>query len=339
MVPSMKNYTDTAYFAHEDSVLEGFEYFFEHYKKGNKKKHTWLDPIRIMRGSGTSIKGMFRRLKIIFKHKNDLFRGRNECFSDLESYYKELEENNQIDNNLEKLNSFPNKALWNELKDFIGNKWNDVIIGFTELPSQLIFKNKMVLFKNVIIVGQEMKKDMIDDAPEVLAGNEAMRVYSSLGLIVNEIARWLREKGIKSQSNHPLGGLVSTPPLAGKAGLGWQGKQGCLITPEFGPRLRLAPIFIQNKIFEFTDNDEHKWIEKQCKTCELCEKNCPTQAIYSQRKNSISKIPDFGHTNTCIDREKCFPYFNETVGCSVCLKVCPFSIGPKTYDKLKKTYN
>jgi epoxyqueuosine reductase QueG len=47
------------------------------------------------------------------------------------------------------------------------------------------------------------------------------------------------------------------PPLAEKAGMGRQRKQGCLITPEFGPRQRLAPIFIEKNIFEYTDNKEH----------------------------------------------------------------------------------
>ena len=36
-----------------------------------------------------------------------------------------------------------------------------------------------------------------------------------------------------------------------------------------------------------------------------------------------------------IDREKCFPYFFKTVGCSVCIKVCPFAKGKQAYEKLK----
>ena len=51
-----------------------------------------------------------------------------------------------------------------------------------------------------------------------------MRIYNSLGLAVNDIARWLRNKhDIRCQSNHPLGGLVNTPPFSRKGRVGLAG--------------------------------------------------------------------------------------------------------------------
>jgi epoxyqueuosine reductase QueG len=195
----------------------------------------------------------------------------------------------------------------------------------------------MVLFRHALVFMQEMNKDKIDTAPGIKAGDETIRIYAELGEAVADIADWLRSKGIRSQAVHPLGGLVVTPPLAGKAGLGGQGMHGFLITPEFGPRQRLAPIFIEGKLFEYTDNDEHIWIEQYCKNCRICQKECPTDAILDERVISVENIPGFGALKTCIDREKCFPYFAETLGCSICVKVCPFSNGKETYEKLKNT--
>ncbi len=86
------------------------------------------------------------------------------------------------------------------------------------------------------------------------AGVETIRVYAKLGKAMNDIARWLRSKGIKCQPNHPVGGLVLFPALAAKAGMGWQRKMGLLITPEFGVRQRLAAIFIDKAYFKFTDS-------------------------------------------------------------------------------------
>jgi epoxyqueuosine reductase QueG len=180
-----------------------------------------------------------------------------------------------------------------------------------------------------------MQKDAIDQAPHLEAGEEVMRIYASLGKIVNEIAKWLRDQGIKAQSDHPFGGLVCTPPLAGKAGMGWIGRNGCLITPEFGPLVRIAPIFVQGKIFSYMDKLNHQWIEEYCKKCRLCEKNCPGNAIFSEKKMSIPDIPGIGSMRTCIDREKCFPYFNKDMGCSICIKVCPFSKGQNMYHRFK----
>jgi len=313
--------------SHPNSPQEGFEYFFKSY--GGKS------PMQ-MRG----ISGTFRFVRVFAKFGRKLMRGRKKSYEDLIPYLSDLEQNGEYTEESkvqEFLKTYPNKSLWLELQEYAKRKWDIIKIGFTELPSELIFRNIAVLFRYALVFMQEMKKDKIDKAPEIEAGEETMRIYAELGEAVADMADLLRSKGIRSQAVHPLGGLVCTPPLAGKAGMGGQGMQGCLITPEFGPRQRLAPIFIEGKIFEYTDNNEHDWIEKYCDTCKNCQKNCPAEAIYDERIISIKNIPGIGATKTCIDKDKCFPFFGKSLGCSICIKVCPFSGGPKTYQALKKT--
>jgi Pyruvate/2-oxoacid:ferredoxin oxidoreductase delta subunit len=313
--------------SHLNSQQEGFEYFFQKFGGGS--------PMQIRGRSG-----MLRFIRVFVKYGRKLMKGRSKSYKDIEAYLLDLEENGRYSSKTkiqEILNTYPNKRLWLELQDYARNKWDIVKIGFTHLPQELIFKDKMVLFQHALIFMQEMKKEKIDQAPGIEAGDETMRVYASLGEAVADIAEWLRSKGIRSQAVHPLGGLVCTPPLAGKAGIGGQGRQGCLITPEFGPRQRLAPIFIEEKIFDYTDNNEHKWIQNYCKTCGNCQKNCPADAIYDEKIASIEFVSGIGAMRTCIDRDKCFPYFGKTLGCSICIKVCPFSGGPKTYEALKKS--
>ncbi len=93
--------------------------------------------------------------------------------------------------------------------------------------------------------------------------------------------------------------------------VGWQGHNGLLITPQFGQRQRIAPIFIKSKVFEFTDNRKHVWIEDFCNICRKCEKACPPQAIYSNKKTSTKNVSGLCQTRTCIDRTKCYPQFNK----------------------------
>ena len=234
------------------------------------------------------------------------------------------------------LDSFPNLKVWQSLSDYAMEKWR-VKLGFTEVPAELIFRDKAILFKYALVAIQEMDKEKINTAPALDAGEEVLAVYNTLGLAVNDIARWLRkEYDIHCQANHPLGGLVNTVPLAVKAGLGWYGSNGLLITPEYGQRQRIAPIFIGDPIFKFTDSDQHKWIETYCAICRRCEKACPTGAILTQKIYHNEKIEGIGPARTCIDREKCYPYFNETLGCSICVKVCPFSRANGSYEHLKK---
>jgi ferredoxin len=315
-------YPDLVYSAHPDSVQEGFEYL-----------HTARSDLRPSMGEHLTNANPKRRMDIpiqakgnMIKIRSDIQKGSSQSWEDIEPYFDELE-----------ATPFePKPGLWDELKKMVGKTWDDVRLGFTELPQQMIFRGKFTLFRYALIVSQEMKKDRIDYAPGFQAGQEVMRVYGSLGLVVNDIARWLRKHSVRCQSNHPMGGLTNTPSLAGKAGMGWQGHSGLLVTPEYGPRVRLAPVFIEHKIFEFTDNREHDWIEEYCELCKLCAKACPIQAINPKKNVAIDNVPGVDAMRTCIDRESCFEYFNKTMGCSVCVKVCPFSNGGDVYKQLKR---
>jgi len=326
----IKKYPNQVILATSDAKLGGYDLL---YSNDEKKEAI---PKRI---SDIGIPNGLKIAKIMIKAAPSILKTKSKDFKDIEPYLNALEENGEIVSDHNILSTYPNKELWTRLQEYSWETWK-VKIGFTKLPRQLIFKGKGVLFPYTLVCIQEMSKEKIDLAPEIEASGEYARVYGTLGEAVNGIARWLRMNyNINCQSNHPHGGLVNTPPIAGKAGMGWQGRNGLLITPEFGQRQRIAPIFIEEKIFEYTDNQNHRWIEEYCKLCGKCKKACPTQAIYDKKIISIEDVPGIGATRTCIDFVKCRPYFNKTMGCAVCIKVCPFSQGIEVYDKLKHFVN
>ncbi|NHJ47435.1 MAG: epoxyqueuosine reductase [Asgard group archaeon] len=192
-------------------------------------------------------------------------------------------------------------------------------IGFTKLPHHLVFKDKAVLFENAIVLTMEMDKDRIAIAPHRKTVKMIMQTYNKLGIVANKIASYLRDKGYAAQASHPLGGVVLYPPLAKEAGLGWFGRHGLLITPEFGARVRLAAVFTNIPNLPFATENKHSWIPKYCATCGKCIKNCPPKAIREQ-----SVLLENGLKSHTIS-DKCFPYFAQNYGCTVCIKVCPFS--------------
>ena len=180
------------------------------------------------------------------------------------SQYRKLSENIQVPE--EAYAHIDGDELWKELNNYAKEKWGIEKIGFTQIPRDIIIKGNHILYKYALVFIMEMRKKQIDEAPHALAGFETIRIYNELGKAVLDIGSWLRKKGIRCQPNHPLGGLVSYVPLAGKAGLGWQGMNGLLITPEFGQRQRIAPIYIKHPIFSFTDPNakNYSWIERYC---------------------------------------------------------------------------
>lgn len=320
--------------AKDDAPLEGFAYFAskEYRKKLGKRGNLFTDKFRSM-----SPRNFPKFFKIMASNVIGIMGARRRSFTDISTYTESLKKNGQNKVSKSKyLQSYPNEALWQALSEYAWEKWR-VSFGFTEVPQEIIFRGKAILFKYALVAIQEMDRQKIDTAPGLSAGEEVLSVYNSLGVAVNDIARWLRKNhAIRCQANHPLGGLVNTVPLAVKAGLGWSGSNGLLITPEYGQRQRIAPIFIEEPIFQYTDSNEHQWIEKYCALCGRCRKACPTGAILEKKVLGSEKIGNIGYQRTCIVREKCYPYFNETLGCSICVRVCPFSRADGTYERLKK---
>ncbi|NVM30885.1 MAG: epoxyqueuosine reductase [Candidatus Helarchaeota archaeon] len=218
------------------------------------------------------------------------------------------------------------EEFWNNLKVHAKSLGID-LIGFTEVDEYYIFEEEMVGYRvknkvldNAIVLGMEMKKEAINQAPEPPAGNEAMRVYADLGAATVKLAEHLREKGFRAQAFHPFGGPVLYPPMAEKAGLGEIGVNGLLITREFGPSLRLSTIATDAGPLPETKPSAMR-VKDFCKNCGACVKKCPGNAILAFDEKIIREN---GKYLTSIDSEKCFPHFFKTYGCSICIKTCPF---------------
>lgn len=330
----IKEYPDQVHLALDGADQEGFEYFgCDIYTSKPGTKSPSIKNKLVQLGPKKAPK----MLKMMTHHMPKMMKGINGSYGDAENMVKELEMGHAIvAEGHPLLDSYPNADIWNELVNYAWDTWK-VKIGFTTMPDELIFKGKGVLYNYSLVCIQEMDKEAIDQAPEMECGNEVMNIYATLGIAINDIANWLRDHyNVNCHSNHPLGGLVNNIPLAVKAGMGYFGHNGLLITKEFGQRQRVAPIFIENKFFDYTDSDEHEWIADFCKTCRKCERNCPTGAILSEKIVIDQELEGIGNRKTSINREKCFPYFNKTMGCAICIKVCPFSKADGTYEKLKK---
>lgn len=204
-------------------------------------------------------------------------------------------------------------------------------IGYTDVPRELIFQDKGIVYDKAIICVMEMDEDKIAKAPGVETVSAVIDVYGRLGNAINDLTAFLRKRGYEAQAGNPLKGLVLFPPLAVRAGMGWMGKHGLLLTPEFGPRQRIAAIFIGvDNLPTFTGENPHKWISDFCKKCGRCAKMCPGQAILNE------PIVHESGRRTCIDNSKCFPQFYDKLGCAVCIKECAFN--NKGYSKIYESY-
>jgi len=201
-------------------------------------------------------------------------------------------------------------------------------VGYAEVPERWIFRNKAILHTHAIVMTMEMDKQRIETAPSQDGLEAVLEIYRDLGRIANKGADYLRKRGYSAHAGHPLMGLALYPPLAQMAGLGWLGANGLIVTPEHGPRVRLAAIFTSIENLPHSAQNDHQWAEEFCATCQVCVRRCPVEAIMPEPER---------HENgqiTYVSNERCFPYFSDYYGCSVCIAVCPFS--RSSYDAVKE---
>lgn len=203
-------------------------------------------------------------------------------------------------------------------------------IGFTTVPQEWVFQDTAICYTQAIVLVMEMDKKRMSLAPNRDTAVMVHETYNALGQVANKIANWLRERGYAAHAGHPLSGMALYPPMAQAAGLGWRGLHGLIITPQFGPRVRLAAVFTEIENLPIYSGDEHAWVLDFCKECRRCIRDCPPNAFYD--------TPIY-HENglvTVLDNRKCFPYFVDYHGCSICIKICPFNL--HSYEKVKHGY-
>ncbi|NJE04796.1 4Fe-4S dicluster domain-containing protein [Thermococcus sp. M36] len=204
-------------------------------------------------------------------------------------------------------------------------------LGYTRLTPELVFSNRTVLFENAIVLLMEMRRSEISKAPGVGAGIEVWRTYYRLTRAAYRIAEFLRKNGFNAQPDPAIGGSTNFPLLAQKAGLGYIGKHGLLITPEYGPSARIAAVYTDLEL-PYTDENvkEYVWIPDFCNYCNACVRACPAEAIYLN-----PKILENG-AEVHIDYTKCAAVFSRTLGCSICIKECTFT--KSSYERVERAY-
>ncbi|MBN2467016.1 MAG: reductive dehalogenase [Deltaproteobacteria bacterium] len=191
--------------------------------------------------------------------------------------------------------------------------------GIEHIPTRLPFEPK-----SVVVMAVEMDYGAIACSPTHIAGAGTGLGYSRMAELGWSVRRFLSELGYRSFACGNDTAL--SIPYAVAAGLGEIGRQGCLITREFGPRVRLVKVFTELELKP--DTPQTFGVAAFCKKCKRCAESCPAKAIPfgdpTLEGPTISNNP--GVEKWYLNPEKCFDFWVENgVDCANCITSCPYN--------------
>lgn len=173
----------------------------------------------------------------------------------------------------------------------------------------------------VIALAFEEDYNGIANSPGRLASAAVGNGYSRMAFTACTLAEFLRELGYRAI---PAGnGTGLSIPMAIDAGLGELGRLGLLITPKYGPRVRLAKVITDMPLIP--DSPIKFGVTEFCEACMLCAEHCPSAAITEGNRTWEGKSPSNnpGTLKWYIESEKCYDF--NGFSCSNCKRVCPFT--------------
>lgn len=183
-------------------------------------------------------------------------------------------------------------------------------------------------YRFAIAIAIEMDYAGINCSPACPATAAVGIGYSKMAFIAGSLAQYIRGLGYQAI---PCGNdTACSIPIAIDAGLGELARNGFLITPKFGPRVRLCKVFtdlplIPDKPIEFGVWDF-------CLRCEKCAKHCPSKAImFGEPTQEIHNISNReGLLRWPVNAERCLGFWatSNSKDCASCIRSCPFNKPP-----------
>jgi len=173
---------------------------------------------------------------------------------------------------------------------------------------------------SAIVVAHHLNLDMLRCAPELGELIDILKNYLHLANIVGTLASYIRSLGYSARAHDLCNYQILITPVAIDAGLGELGRNGVLITEEYGNAVKMAAVTTDMPLVH--DKPVDIGVDEFCRDCNICAEYCPVGAIPMHQEKRVVR----GVRKWKINENACYGYWR-TVGtdCGICLSVCPWS--------------
>lgn len=170
-----------------------------------------------------------------------------------------------------------------------------------------------------VVIATEMDHELVGAGPHTPCAVESSANYAKGAYITTILARWFSHMGYRGIAEHSRNYDLLMVPLAVDAGLGELGRQGYLIAPRFGARVRLFAAMTDMPLVP--DRPISIGAAEFCRKCRKCAESCPSKSIPPGERVVVG-----GTERWKLNEETCFEYWGKVgTDCSICMGVCPFS--------------
>lgn len=208
------------------------------------------------------------------------------------------------------------------------------LVGIARMRPEWVFEGHRVEEPWIVVLGLGMDQRELAKGPpraeDLSSADEVSRQYNRAARAAKALANFIRGLGWEATARTgPMSGDMLLIPPAIAAGLGQLGKHGSVINEVWGASFRLAAVTTGLPLV--ADPPQDIGVDEACAHCQLCTRLCPPDAIHPEKQWVR------GDYKWYVDFDKCLPYFNDTLGCGICIAECPWSlpgVGPVLARKM-----
>lgn len=166
--------------------------------------------------------------------------------------------------------------------------------------------------------------DEAETPPSTRAAAASRPAYVRMAAAAVSTGRFLTDLGWRAQPS--VNDTALSIALAVDDGLGELGRNGLLITRQFGPRVRLCKVFADARLV--SDTAVTFEVRKFCALCTKCAEECPSGAISRGEPawEGPSRLSNPGALKWYVNGEKCLAFRRANGNsCDTCVRSCLFN--------------